>query len=111
MNAVAFDITNACAGLFTGIAIADAMLKAGGARRVMVVGRRVVELRHPRRTAGDHQPGGSAHPVPDRRRRGAAVILETSSDERVGFQSIDLYTLGRYSGLCIVKPSDGSSAA
>lgn len=106
-NALAFDITNACAGLFTGIAIADAMLKAGDARRVMVVSGEwssyviagaqqeiasLVDQRIPCLTVGD---------------AGAAVILETSADPRVGFQSIDLYTLGKYSSLCIVKPSDG----
>lgn len=106
-NAVAFDLSNACAGMFTGIAIADAMLKAGGARRVMVISGEwsssviagaqqeissLVDQRIPCLTVGD---------------AGAAVILETSPDERVGFRSIDLYTLGRYSSLCIVKPSDG----
>jgi 3-oxoacyl-[acyl-carrier-protein] synthase III len=106
LNAVAFDITNACAGLFTGIAIADALLKAGGARRLMVVSGEwtsyvipgaqqeiasLVDQRIPCLTVGD---------------AGAAVILESSSDRRVGFQSIDLYTLGRYSRLCIVKPSE-----
>jgi 3-oxoacyl-[acyl-carrier-protein] synthase III len=106
LNAVAFDITNACAGLFTGIAIADALLKAGGARRVMVVSGEwssyvipgaqqeiasLVDQRIPCLTVGD---------------AGAAVILESSPDPRVGFQSIDLYTLGRYSRLCIVKPSE-----
>jgi 3-oxoacyl-[acyl-carrier-protein] synthase III len=106
-NAVAFDITNACAGVFTGIAIADAMLKAGGARRVMVISGEwsssvihgaqreissLVDQRIPCLTVGD---------------AGAAVILESSPDPQVGFRSIDLYTLGRYSSLCIVKPSDG----
>ena len=106
-NALAFDITNACAGLFTGIAIADAFLKSGGARRVMVVSGEwssyvipgaqqeiasLVDQRIPCLTVGD---------------AGAAVILETSPDPRVGFQSIDLYTLGKYSSLCIVKPSEG----
>ena len=106
-NALAFDISNACAGLFTGVAIADAFLKAGDARRVMVVAgewssyviygaqleiQSLVDQRIPCLTVGD---------------AGAAMILETSPDPAIGFQTIDMYTLGKYSDLCIVKPSEG----
>ena len=36
-NAIAFDISNACAGMFTGISVADAYLKTGLVHRAMVV--------------------------------------------------------------------------
>src|SRR5262249_50650712 len=36
-NATAFDISNACAGMWTGITVADAYLKTGLAQRAMVV--------------------------------------------------------------------------
>src|SRR5712664_2268551 len=36
-NSVAFDITNACAGMFTAIHIAQAFVQAGRARRVLIV--------------------------------------------------------------------------
>ncbi|MGH3851546.1 MAG: phosphopantetheine-binding protein, partial [Pseudonocardiaceae bacterium] len=36
VNAVSFDISNACAGMFTGITVADAFLKAGLVRRALV---------------------------------------------------------------------------
>ncbi|MGE3272882.1 MAG: 3-oxoacyl-[acyl-carrier-protein] synthase III C-terminal domain-containing protein [Chloroflexota bacterium] len=105
-NAQVFDVTNACAGMFTGIAVADAMLKAGGAGRIMVVSGEwsshvmetaqreissMVDQRIPCLTVGD---------------AGAAVILELSPDERIGFHTLELYTLAKYSGLCIVKPTD-----
>jgi 3-oxoacyl-[acyl-carrier-protein] synthase III len=36
-RAWAFDVSNACAGMFTGITVADALLKAGAVRRALVV--------------------------------------------------------------------------
>ena len=36
-NALAFDLTNACAGMFTGITVADAFLRTGLVQRAMVV--------------------------------------------------------------------------
>src|SRR5208282_2172652 len=36
-KAIGFDISNACAGIFTGIYVADSFLKSGAADRVMVV--------------------------------------------------------------------------
>ena len=105
-NALTFDIGNACAGMFTGIAIADALIKTGAVRRAMIVSGEwasivlrtaqqeiasLVDQRIPCLTVGD---------------AGAAVILEPSSDARIGFHEIDLYTAGRYSDLCIVKPTE-----
>ena len=37
---------------------------------------------------------------------GAAVTLELSPSEEVGFRTIDLFTLGKYHPLCIAKPSE-----
>src|SRR5688572_14389920 len=36
-NALVFDISNACAGMFTGIYIADALIKTGAIRRALIV--------------------------------------------------------------------------
>ncbi|MCC7367466.1 MAG: hypothetical protein IT306_03530 [Chloroflexi bacterium] len=105
-NALVFDVTNACAGMFTGIAVAEALLKAGGARRVMVVSGEwsshvmqtaqreissVIDQRIPCLTVGD---------------AGAAVILELTDNPDIGFHALELYTLAKYSSLCIVKPTD-----
>ena len=105
-NALAFDITNACAGMFTGIYIVDAFLKAGAIRRGMVVsGEYITNLTQSAQkeiesfmdnrlaclTLGD---------------AGAALILEKASDKRTGFIELDLQTFGRYSPYCISKPSE-----
>jgi 3-oxoacyl-[acyl-carrier-protein] synthase III len=105
-NALTFDIGNACAGMFTGIAIADALMKTGAVRCAMIVSGEwgstvmrtaqleitsLVDQRIPCLTVGD---------------AGAAMILEPSADARVGFHEIDMYTAGRYSNLCIIKPTE-----
>jgi phthiocerol/phenolphthiocerol synthesis type-I polyketide synthase C len=106
-NALAFDITNACAGMFTGITVADAFLKTGMVRRAMVVSGEYIT--HLTETAQKEIEG----PMDARLAcltlgdAGAAVILERGPNGRVGFHDIDLATLGRYSNLCVAKATNG----
>jgi len=105
-NAQVFDISNACAGVFTGIYLADAYLKAGTAQRVLVVsGEYITHLTNTAQkeiqnfqdermaclTLGDS---------------GVALILEKTSDTAVGFHDIQMLTLGDYSDYCIAKTTD-----
>lgn len=105
-NAVVFDISNACAGVFTGIYLADAYLKSGSAERVMVVSgeyithltktaqKEIVDFKDPRMaclTLGDS---------------GVALILERSDRDDVGFHAMEMLTLGDHSSLCIAKATD-----
>jgi amino acid adenylation domain-containing protein len=107
VNTLTFDISNACAGMFTGIAVADAFLKAGLARSVMVVSGEYIS--HLTETAqneieGPMDPRLACLTLGD---AGAAVILERGPNNRVGFHDIDMTTLSRYSKLCIAKVTDG----
>jgi len=106
-NAGAFDVTNACAGMFTGISVADAFLQTGLVRRAMVVSGEYIT--HLTETAQKEIQGPT-----DARLAcltlgdaGAAVILERGPNGRVGFHDIDMATLGRYSSLCVAKASGG----
>ena len=36
---------------------------------------------------------------------GAAVILESTDNSKIGFHEIDMYTLGKFSKYCIAKPT------
>lgn len=107
-NAIVFDITNACAGMFTGICIVNAFLKAGAIRRGMVVSGEYIT--HLTRTAQKEIESfldtrlacltlGDA---------GAALILEKGSENQTGFQEIELQTFGGYSQYCIAKASEQS---
>jgi len=106
-GALAFDLSNACAGMFTGIAVADAFLQTDLVRRAMVVSGEYIS--HVTETAqreieGPMDPRLACLTVGD---AGAAVILERGVNGRVGFHDIDMATLGRYSGLCVAKASSG----
>ena len=106
-SALAFDVTNACAGMFTGVAVADAFLQTGLVQRAMVVSGEYIS--HITETAqqeieGPMDPRLACLTVGD---VGAAVILERGPNDRVGFHDIDMATLSRYSTLCVAKASNG----
>jgi len=103
VNALAFDISNACAGMFTGITVADAFLQTGLVRSALVVSGEYIS--HLTETAqkeidGPMDPRLACLTLGD---AGAAVILERGPNSRVGFHDIDMATLSRYSKLCIAK--------
>ena len=104
-NAMAFDIANACAGMFTGIYIANCFINNGTINRAMVVSGEYIT--HITQTAQQE-----IESFMDNRLAcltlgdaGAALILEKSPDEKTGFQNFDLQTLGGYSKYCIAKPN------
>lgn len=105
-HALVFDLSNACAGMFTGVYLVDAFLRAGTIRRGMVVSGEYIS--HLTETA-QHEIEGY---LDDRMAcltlgdAGAAVILEQSEDEQLGFEEIQLQTYGGYSHYCIGKTSD-----
>lgn len=105
VNALAFDITNACAGTFTALNMVDTLLRHGAIARAMVVSgeyithlttaaqfeiQNFMDSRLACLTLGDS---------------GAAMILEQAPSTDVGFQEIELFTLGRYHNLCVAKIS------
>ncbi|MEK6250309.1 MAG: amino acid adenylation domain-containing protein, partial [Planctomycetales bacterium] len=107
-NALAFDVTNACAGMFTGMTVVDAFISAGLIRRGLVVSGEFVsgiartaqieisEFLDPRLaclTVGD---------------AGAAIILESSGGSDVGFHELDMYSLGKYAWMCIGRLTEQS---
>jgi 3-oxoacyl-[acyl-carrier-protein] synthase III len=105
-NAMVFDITNACAGMFSAIYLVDAMLKAGMIRCGLVAsGEYITHLTETaQKEIRDYlDPRLACLTLGD---AGAAVILEPSPSDEVGFHAIDLYTMGKYSQLCTAKPTD-----
>lgn len=109
-NALAFDVSNACTGMFTGMYIVDAFLKAGLIRRGLVVSGEYIT--HLTKTAQQEIEGYmdsrlACLTVGD---AGAAVILDRTTDTRYGFHEFEMYTVGRYYNLCIAKGSDKQNA-
>lgn len=105
-NAITFDVSNACAGMFSGVLVADALLQSGAARRALVVSGEY--LTHITETAQKELEEGispqlASLTVGD---AGAAVIMETTEDETVGFSDIDLFSSAKYCDLCVGTNSD-----
>lgn len=104
-SAMNFDITNACAGMCTGLYILNNMIRCGAVKNGMVVSGECItpitetalkEICEPideqfaSLTVGDS---------------GAAFILERSDDVDEGIESVDFITLGEYADLCFGMPS------
>lgn len=106
-DALALDVGNACAGIFTGILVADALLATGRIDRALVVSGE--HITHLLRTA-QHEIDSY---LDDRLAcltlgdAGAALVLDRSPDPRVGFSALELYTLGRHSHYCTAVPTRG----
>jgi len=105
-NAIVFDITNACAGMFTGIYIVNALIKTGAVRRGMVVSGEYIT--HLTQTAQKEIESfmDSRLACLTLGDSGAALILEEASENQTGFQELELQTLGSFSHYCIAKASE-----
>lgn len=105
-QAIHFDVSNACAGMMSGVAILDRMVKAGVVRNGMVVsGERITAIAETavQEISERYDPQFGSLTVGD---SGAAVIIDesTSADDRIHY--VELMTCAEYSHLCIGKPSD-----
>jgi 3-oxoacyl-[acyl-carrier-protein] synthase III len=105
-NALALDIGNGCAGMFTAISIADSLIKAGLVRIALIVsGEHITDLM---KTAQKEVTGyaDSRFACLTLGDAAAALILKQGSDAGTGFQALELYTVAQYSEYCIGKPTD-----
>src|SRR6266568_2545347 len=105
-NALVFDISNACTGLFTAVNIVDAFLKAGLIRRGMVIsGEYITHLTQTAQKEIESYMDSrlACLTVGD---AGAAMILEQAPGKKVGFHELELYTVSRYYDLCIARATD-----
>lgn len=105
-NAQVFDLTNACAGMFTGFFLLEPLVLAGTIRRAMVVSGEYIT--HLTKTAQKEirtfmDPRMACLTLGD---AAAAVILHKGGAENTGFEMIEIQTLGDYSPFCIAKETD-----
>lgn len=106
LSADAFDISNACAGTFTGLMLAQAAFAAGSAKRALIVsGEHISHLiataRHEIESLND--PRMACLTLGD---SGVAILVEPEGPARAGFEAIELFSLGEYSGLCTGSLTD-----
>ncbi|WP_433579822.1 3-oxoacyl-ACP synthase III family protein [Nocardia brasiliensis] len=101
-----FDITNACAGMSTGVLILDSMIRAGLVRRGLVVsGEQITPIAETavREISKKYDPHFAALTVGD---AGAAVLLDAEGSPGDSIEFIDMMTSAEYADLCIGMPSD-----
>jgi 3-oxoacyl-[acyl-carrier-protein] synthase-3 len=105
-SAIHFDVSNACAGMLSGVLLLDRMIKSGIVKNGMVVsGERITPIADTAvkeiKDAMDSQFASLT--VGD---SGAAVILDQSQGEDDRIHYVELMTCAEYSHLCIGRPSD-----
>ncbi|MGW6977736.1 3-oxoacyl-ACP synthase III family protein [Streptomyces sp. NPDC054952] len=105
-SALHFDVSNACAGMMTGVYVLDRMIRSGAVRSGMVVSgeqaTRVAETAA--REIGDsYDPQFASLSVGD---SAAAVVMDRSADEADRIHYVDLMTCAEYSHLCMGMPSE-----
>lgn len=106
VNAHGFDVNNACAGMFTGIKLAHFFLQDDAYQTVLVVSGEYIT--HLTDTAQKEitsflDPRLACLTLGD---AGAAVILNKTTNKDIGFQFIDLATLGSYHEYCMAYLTD-----
>ncbi len=105
-GALAFDLSNACAGTFTAIALADSFFQTGMIRNALIVSGEYIT--HLTRTAQLEiesfvDPRLACLTLGD---SGVAILLTSSDSGGSGFQELDLMTLGAHSDLCVARASE-----
>ena len=109
VSALAFDISNACAGIFTAIKVVEEMIKYGDVRRALVVsGEYITHLTKTaqREMRGLRDPRMACLTLGD---AGVCLVLE-KADGPSGFSCIDLYTVPEHAELCVAHASEESGA-
>ena len=105
-NALAIDISNACAGMWTGVYLVETLIRSGQIRHGMVVSGEYIThlIDTAQKEVVDFVDSQIASlTLGD---AGAAIILSRSKAANEGMVDFDLYTLSRYSPFCIAKPTD-----
>lgn len=105
-SAIHFDVSNACAGMLTGVLVLERMIASGVVRNGMVVsGEQITPLADTavREIAGARDPQFASLTVGD---SAAAVVLDRSDDDADRIHYVDLATFSDHAQLCIAMPSE-----
>lgn len=102
-NAFSFDVSNACAGMMTGVFIADDFIRRGAIRSCLIVSGEYISDLKDHTTASVKTIRSSelaSFTVGD---AGAAVIVEQVSGDNEGLHVSNFITLSNYNNLCTGK--------
>ena len=105
-RALAFDLSNACAGVFTAIMVVDELIRRGDVRRALVVsGEYITHLTATaqRELNGLHDERLACLTLGD---AGVCLLLEQGD----GFDFIDIYTVPEHAELCMAHSAESHGA-
>ena len=108
-GALAFDLSNACAGVFTAIMVVDELIRRGDVRRALVVsGEYITHLTTTaqRELKGTRDPRLACLTLGD----AGVCLLLGQGDGTTGFEYIDLYTAPEYAKLCVAHSAESHGA-
>lgn len=108
-NAIAFDVSNACAGMSTGVMVLDRMIRSGAVRNGIVVsGEQITPAAETaaREISEPYDPQFAALTVGD---SAAAVVLDGAGDADDAIHYIELMTTSAAAQHCLGMPSDRSA--
>lgn len=110
-RARSFDLSNACAGMLTGVFVANNRIRRGTARRVLIVsGEYISQLganaaRHVRSVMSQELASLTLGDA------GAALLLERTGADHEGIDVAGFTTVAEYSRLCLAYPADHEPGA
>ncbi|WP_260848525.1 3-oxoacyl-ACP synthase III family protein [Streptomyces sp. SLBN-118] len=105
-KAIHFDVSNACAGMTTGVLLLDRMIRSGAVRNGLVVsGEQITPIAFTaaREMEDSRDEQFASMSVGD---SAAAVVMDCAVDERDIIHDVELMTCSQYSHLCLGMPSD-----
>jgi 3-oxoacyl-[acyl-carrier-protein] synthase-3 len=105
-HAVHFDVSNACAGMMTGVHLLDRMIRAGTVRNGLVVsGEHITPIAFTaaREMEDSRDPQFASMSVGD---SAVALVMDHATDDRDVIHEVELMTCSEYSHLCLGMPSD-----
>jgi len=105
-KAQAYDISNACASMWTAVYVVDSLIRAGAIQSAMVVSGEYIShlTRVAQKEIVDYlDPQLASLTLGD---AGMALAMTASTSPDAGFRDIEIYTLSKYSRFCIAKPTD-----
>jgi 3-oxoacyl-[acyl-carrier-protein] synthase III len=105
-STLAIDISNACAGMWTGVFLVESLIRTGAIRcGVVVSGEYITHLIDTaQKEVRDYMDSQLASlTLGD---AGAAVTLARGTSEHTGLIDFDLYTLSKLARFCIAKPTN-----
>ncbi|MFF3159119.1 3-oxoacyl-ACP synthase III family protein [Streptomyces sp. NPDC057910] len=108
VEAIHFDVSNACAGMTTGVLLLDRLIRSGAVRNGLVLSGELITpiaFTAAREMEDSRDPQFASMSVGD---SAVAVMLDRAVDERDVIHDVELMTSSQYAELCLAMPSDKS---